>query len=291
MRTIVSALLLVTLAARSADAATLAEIKARGWLAVSIAADAPPWAVQEGGTVVGFDRDLLDRFAATVPFEIRITPVPVGRVDRELREGRADLVAGGIEITVSRATFMRFGPPLAEITRYDVIRKGDRRIRSVADLGGLRFGTKSDSASFLALTELEHRIAKAGGRLGQPVEFATDAEAAAALGAGKIAYMVGDLVSLARIIAAEPGRFQLGQSVAHQAYAAWAVAPGDEDLAKLIDEFVADQRRSGALAALQQNRLGRSFPDLPATAEAADWWTERPDKPAVVPIPVPHVQD
>ena len=60
----------------SAHAATLAEIKARGYMIVATEDDYKPFEFMENGKPVGFDNALLAEFRKFVPFEIRQEVIP-----------------------------------------------------------------------------------------------------------------------------------------------------------------------------------------------------------------------
>ncbi|HLY57875.1 MAG TPA: transporter substrate-binding domain-containing protein [Stellaceae bacterium] len=285
------AAVLLVLLAGPASAAGLPEIQGRGWMTVAVASDAPPFAAVASGKSQGFDIDLIDRLRRVASFEVRVQPMPADKLLAALRSGAADLAVGGIPITEDRQRAARFGPPLAEIGDWYMKRKDDTKIRGIADLGGRDFAVTDGPGGVLVQSELEHRIAKAGGALGNPVEFPTAAAAADALTRHKVDYVVGDLTALTQAIAAHPDRFELGERVAQTRYAGWAVAVGNDTLAAWLGDFLGKERQSGELAVLQRHWLGRSFPDLPDNVTAQDWWTARQDKPAVLPIPTNHVQD
>jgi polar amino acid transport system substrate-binding protein len=283
----VSLLLLASSAALGAGhvaATTLAQVRERGFLVAGIVAEPSPFGGVAEGKASGFDGALIDGFGKSVPIEIRQRPIAPDELEDALRSGKVDIVTSSVEITAPGQDAVSFTTPVAEATRYYLKRKGDDRIRTIADLAGRRFGTRTSSASLLELTEFEHRLAKAGGALGEPVEYQTYAEAAKALVDKQIDYIVGDIVDLQMAMSDDPSDLEIGDAVSQRTYVAWVTAKDSPEIAGLVSGFLDQQRKSGALAALQQKYLGRPFPDLPETVAAKDWWAAR-DKPKVFPIP------
>jgi len=276
----------------SAHAATLAEIRQRGYMVVAISDAASPFAVTTRGKRAGFDAELLDRLRRTVPFEIRLKTVPEESLTASLLSGDADAVATSLEITADRQKAADFAPPVAEATLYYLKRRGDSRVNSVNDLGGRNLGIRTDSESVLGLTELEHQLAKAGNKpLGATTEYPSDAQAYRALAEQRVDYVINDIADLAQTVKKQPAAFAVGQPVAHQTYVAWAVAKDNADLAALLKNFMLQERSSGDLANLQQKWLGWRFADLPASVSVQDWWTNRSDRPSEFPIPTPKDPD
>jgi polar amino acid transport system substrate-binding protein len=270
----------------SGQAATLAEIKARGYMVVAVAAETSPFATVQNGKRTGFDADLLDKLRHAVPFEIREKQVPAAALAASLQHGEVDVVATSLEISPARQQVLDFAPPLAESTLYYLTRHGDPAIKTLGDLGGRQLGIRKGSATFLALTEVEHNLAKTGNKpLGKPTEYASDAESYQALTEKKVDFVINDIDDLAELAKSKPKDFAVGQPVAHKTYVAWAVAKDNGELADLLKGFVQQQRSNGDLAKLQQKWLGWRFADLPDSVAAQDWWTARQDKPAVFPIP------
>ncbi len=150
-------------------------------------------------------------------------------------------------------------PRVAEATRYYLKRKGDSGIGSLADLNGKRFGSRSSSSGLLELTEFEHRLAKAGGVLGEGTEYPTYREAAKALTDKQIDYVIGDLTDLRIAIRDNPNDLEIGDAVSQKIFVAWPVAKNSPEVAGLVSDYLAQARKSGELGALQQKFLGAPF--------------------------------
>jgi len=239
----------------------------------------------QDGKLTGFDGALLDKFEASAGVKIRAVIVPPGSLVETLKSGKADIAASSMQVTGSLEAAADMSLPTAEITDYVLIRKGDPDIHGLADLSGKEFGKMAGPGALLELTELEHRLGKVGGTLGAPHDYASEEAAETDLAAGRIAYIVNHVVDLAASSATRDGRFEIFQPVGHRVYTAWATAKGNASVKDLLQHFMASERQSGDLAALQKRWLGRSFDDLPESVALKDWWVAREDRPSVVPIP------
>jgi polar amino acid transport system substrate-binding protein len=274
----------VTICAQDARAITLAQVRERGFLVAGIVDESSPFGGVADGKASGFDAALIDGLGRSVPIEIRQQTIAPDDLENALRSGKVDIIASSVEITAPGQQAVGFISPVAEATRYYLKRKGDSRIKTIGDLNDKGFGYQASSYAPMALTEFEHRLAKAGGALGEAHEYQTYREAAKALADKQVDYVVGDIADLQIAVRDAPNDLEIGDAVSQKIYVGWATAKDSPEIAGLVSGFLDQQRKSGELAALQQKFLGRPFPDLPETVAAKDWWAAR-DKPKVFPIP------
>lgn len=273
-------------------AASLAEIRQRGFLVAAVTDQASPFVAIDGARRTGFDPALLAQLQQALAVDIRVKAAPAASFGAMLQHGDADLVASAIEIAPDAQKSLAFSPPVAETTLYYLKRHDDDRINALNDLAERPLGIRRDSGSFLGLTELEHSLAKAENKsVGKITEYASIKQATDALEGKQIDVVIGSIAELAEAVEAQPGAYAIGQPVAHKAYVAWAVAADDADLAAYLKNFMLKERSGGELAALQQKWLSRKFDDLPETVVAQDWWTSRSDRPSEFPIPTPRDPD
>ncbi len=268
------------------QAATLAQIRERGYIVVGVASGPSAYGAMTDGMASGFDGALIDDFARSLPFALRREAVPNDEFGEALSRGQIDMVASAFEIAPQQQNVFAFSPPIAEATRYFIRRKSDDGIRTIGDLSGRRFGLLSGAGAIAAMNEFEYKLAKAGGKLGAPSQYPTYADAFKALASGEIDFVIGDVADLEEAVKDRPEEFALGEPVSRKIYVGWATPKGDAEIAGLVSNFLAQERKSGALEALQERFLGRRFPDLPDMAVAQDWWTAREDKPTEFPIPL-----
>jgi polar amino acid transport system substrate-binding protein len=251
------------LAPHSAHAASLEEIKARGYMIVATEDDYKPFEFMENGKPVGFDNDLLAEFRKVVPFEIRQEVIPWTGLLAGVSTGKYDVAVTAAMITKERVKSLDFSMPIADSTHYYVKRKKDASIKGIADLSGKKVGVQSGSAQLEKLPELEAMLAPAGGKLGQVVQYTSYPEAYQDLALGRTDFVINTIINLKSLVADKPDVFEIGQAVSGRTVPAWAVAKGNTQLLALIDDFLKEQKKSGNLSALQQKWLGQSFPYLP----------------------------
>jgi polar amino acid transport system substrate-binding protein len=247
----------------SAHAATLAEIKARGYMIVATEDDYKPFEFMENGKPVGFDNELLAEFRKFVPFEIRQEVIPWTGLLAGVSTGKYDVAVTSAMITKERVKSLDFSMPIADSTHYYVKRKGNTSIKGIADLSGKKVGVQSGSAQLEKLPELEAMLAPTGGKLGQVVQYTSYPEAYQDLALGRLDFVINTIINLRSLAADKPDVFEIGQAVSGRTVPAWAVAKGNTQLLALIDDFLKEQKKNGNLGALQQKWLGQSFPDLP----------------------------
>jgi polar amino acid transport system substrate-binding protein len=247
----------------SAHAATLAEIKARGYMIVATEDDYKPFEFMENGKPVGFDNELLAAFRKVVPFEIRQEVIPWTGLLAGVSTGKYDVAVTAAMITKERVNSLDFSMPIADSTHYYVKRKGNASIKGIADLSGKKVGVQSGSAQLEKLPELEAMLAPTGGKLGQVVQYTSYPEAYQDLALGRLDFVINTIINLRSLAADKPDVFEIGQAVSGRTVPAWAVAKGNTQLLALIDDFLKEQKKNGNLGALQQKWLGQSFPDLP----------------------------
>jgi polar amino acid transport system substrate-binding protein len=247
----------------SARAATLQEIKARGYMIVATEDDYKPFEFMENGKPVGFDNELLAEFRKAVPFQIRQEVIPWTGLLAGVSTGKYDVAVTAAMITKERVNSLDFSMPIADSTHYYVKRKGNTSIKGIADLSGKKVGVQSGSAQLEKLPELEAMLAPTGGKIGQVVQYTSYPEAYQDLALGRVDFVINTIINLRSLAADKPDVFEIGQAVSGRTVPAWAVAKGNTQLLALIDDFLKEQKKNGNLAALQQKWLGQSFPDLP----------------------------
>jgi polar amino acid transport system substrate-binding protein len=246
-----------------AAAASLEEIRKRGYMIVATEDDYPPFEFIKDGKPIGLHHDLVAILKKSAPFEIRQEILPWQGLLAGVATGKYDVAITAALITDERAKTLSFTMPTAEGTHYYVIRAGDNRIKGIKDLSGLTVGVQQGSALAAALPELDEMLKKTGGRLGRVVQYASYPEVYQELANGRLDYAINTVVTVASLVREKPNVFAMGQGVSQRAYHAWAVKKGNNELRAYLNQFLAEQRKNGMLYQLQEKWLGKSFPDLP----------------------------
>lgn len=249
---------------RAATAATLDEIKKRGYMTVATEDDYPPFEYVVNGKPMGYDHALLAVLRKAAPFEIRQEILPWQGILPGVASGKYDVALTAAVITDERAKSLDFTMPIAESTMAYVKRKNDSSINAIKDLSGKRLGVQQGGASFQALPYLEADLKKTGGKLGEIVQYGAFSEAYQDLVNRRLDAVIHNIVSLSTLVHEKPDVFHLGQRVGDKSYAAWAVAKGNNSVREYLDAFLAQQKTDGTMKQLQNEWLKITFDNLPS---------------------------
>ena len=247
---------------RTATAATLAEIKARGTIVVATEDDFKPFEFVQDGKPTGYDTELLALFSKTAGFKVQQEIIPWTGLLPGVSTGKYDVAVTAALITAEREKFLDFCSPVAEATDYYVKRKADASIKSVKDLAGKKCGVQAGSAMLAALPELEDMLKPSGGKMGEVIQYVSYPEAYQDLAIGRTDYVVNTVINLQSLVKDKPAVFELGEPVSKKIYIAWAVRKGNADVKAVLDSFLLEQRKNGEMARLQQKWFGTTF-DMP----------------------------
>ena len=250
-------------------AATLDEIKKRGYMTVVTEDDFRPFEFVKDGKPTGFDNELLERLRKYAPFEIRQEIIPWPGILAGVSTGKYDVAVTAVAITKNRQPTLDFTTPLADNSNYYVKRKSDTGIKSVADLNGKSFGLQVGSVMKERLPELQAMLAHTGGKLGTMTEYSSFPDAYQDLANGRIDYVINTYINLSTLVKEKPAVFELGQAVSGRIMPAWAVKKGNASLWAFLNGFLTAERENGELAKLQEKWFDKSFDDLPLY-----WMTE-----------------
>lgn len=247
----------------ASSAATLEEIKSRGYMIVATEDDYKPFEFVENGKPTGYHNELLVELRKAVPFEIRQEVIPWTGLLAGVSTGKYDVALTAALITKERVQSLDFTMPTADARHYYVKRKGDTAIKEIKDLAGKALGIQAGSALLQRLPELEEMLAKTGGKIGKVVQYTSYPEAYQDLALKRVDYVINNIISLQALTNDKPDVFEVGQPVSGESYPGWAVKKGNAELLAVLNGFLAEQKKNGTMAKLQAKWLGKSFPDLP----------------------------
>jgi polar amino acid transport system substrate-binding protein len=264
---VLAAFLLVASVPPQAGAASLEEIKKRGYLIAATEDDFRPFEFVKDGKPTGFDNELVQELRTFAPFEIKQEILPWTGLLAGVSTGKYDIAITAAIITKERTQSLDFTSPIADATHYYVKRKDDTSISAIKDLNGKTVGIQAGSALLARLPELETMLKKDGGKLGKVVEYTSYPEAYQDLALARTDYVVNTIINLKTLVAEKPNVFAIGQAVSGKSFPAWAVKKGNAELLAFMNEFIAKQKASGKFAELQQKWFGEAFPNLPVSFE------------------------
>jgi polar amino acid transport system substrate-binding protein len=247
----------------SVHAATLEEIKKRGYMIVVTEDDFRPFEFVKDGKPTGFDNEMLEELRKYAPFEVRQEIIPWTGLLAGVSTGKYDVAVTAAIITKERVKSLDFSMPIADATHYFVKRKGDDSVKEIKDLAGKALGVQAGSALLGRLPELAGMIEKTGGKMGKVVEYTSYPEAYQDLALKRTDFVVNTIINAKALVAEKPNVFEIGLPVSGKSYPAWAVAKGNAELLAFINEFMAAKRADGTVAKLQEKWFGQSWSDLP----------------------------
>ncbi|MBV8751983.1 MAG: transporter substrate-binding domain-containing protein [Hyphomicrobiales bacterium] len=248
-----------------AKAASLDEIKKRGYMVVATEDDFRPFEFVQDGKPAGFDNELLVLLRNATPFEIRQEIIPWTGLLAGVSTGKYDVALTAALITKERSLSLDFTMPIADATHFYVKRKTDDSIKEIKDLNGKILGIQAGSGLLQRLPELETTLAKTGGKIAKVVEYTSYPEAYQDLALGRTDFVINTVINLQALVDEKPNVFALGQAVSGPSYPAWAVKKGNAELLAYLNAFLSEKRKDGTVAALQKKWFGKSFDDLPTS--------------------------
>jgi len=248
-------------------AASLDEIRKRGYSVVATEDDFRPFEFIKDGKPTGFDNELIEELRKYAPFAVKQEILPWTGLLAGVSTGKYDIAITAAIITKERRQSLDFTSPIADATHYYVKRKTDASIKAIKDLSGKTVGVQAGSALLGRLPELETMLKYGGGKLGKVVEYTSYPEASQDLALGRTDYVVNTIINLKTLVAEKPNVFEIGQAVSGKSFPAWAVKKGNAELVAYMNEFIAKQKASGKFAELQKKWFGEEFANLPVAFE------------------------
>jgi len=238
-----------------ASAQTLAELKKKGKLSIGMLVDFPPYGILNSSNQPdGYDADVAKLLAKDLGVAADIVPVTGPNRIPFLLTGKVDMLIASLAITPERAKQVLFSKPYsaASIVLYGTAKTP---IKTAADLKGLRVGVARASTQDVAVT-------KAAPEGTQIRRFDDDASAMQALLSGQVD-AIGCSVTVAAQIAkrAPAGQFETKFQLLQQNMAV-ALRPGEDEVAKAVNDFIARNTANGELGKLYQKWLGAPLPKL-----------------------------
>jgi polar amino acid transport system substrate-binding protein len=237
--------------ANAPGAATLDQIKQRGYMVVATQDNLPPFEYETSRGVIGYDNELLLGLRQISGLKIRQEVVPLCAIVPGLASGKYDVAVTALAVTPAQALRVSFTTPVADTTLSYIKRKDDRSIARPRDLQGKTVGIQKCSGFAASLSSAAFPGTKHGTRPGKVVEYDSHAEAYEDLVRGRLDAVLGNGASLARMARETSGLFETGTVTSTNVHVAWAVEKGNRSLLEFLNDYIARQRTNGALSRLQ----------------------------------------
>ena len=240
-RAVAAVATVLALAAPSAQAGRIEDIKARGYVRIGVSLGGEPVGFRNAANEpVGYDVDVARQLAARLGVPVRFSDVSSDARISMLMSKQLDLVVANVSITPQRARVVDFSIPYNQ-TGLRVIAQKSAQVRTLADLNGKRVvvgrGTTADA--FLRKSAPQARIVYTD-------NFAPDG--VLLLQQKRVDAGIEDSSLLDYLASKNPQLETLPQMYGNTPIGI-AMAKGDPALLKFVNGFVSDYIRSGAYAA------------------------------------------
>jgi polar amino acid transport system substrate-binding protein len=253
----------------AANAATLAEVKKRGFMTVATEDDFRPFEFTKDGKPTGYDQELLEMFKKKAGFDVRQDIIPWTGILPGVTTGKYDAAWTAVLVTQERMKTLDFCAPVAESVDYYLKRKGDKKISGIKDLDGLPLGVEAGSAMLKLLPQLDEMLKKTGGKLGKIVSYQGYPEAYQDLALGRIDFVVNVWLSLQTVAKEKPDTFEVGEAVSEPTFIAYPLVKGNTELRTAINDFLLGARKDGSMFALQKKYFETTYEKMPEVATAS----------------------
>ena len=246
------------LAVTPAKAQTVADLKKKGEVTIGMLVDFPPYGtVNSSNQPDGYDADVAKLFAKDMGLKLNLVPVTGPNRIPFLLTNKVDLLVASLAVTPERAKQVQFsdGYSAATIVLYGAKKAN---IKAPADLKGVRVGVARASTQDIALT----KIAPEGTEIRR---FDDDASAMQALLSGQVDAIGCSTTVAAQIAQRAPANTFEDKFVLRQQVMAIAMRPGQDELLKAVNGFIAKNKANGELNKLYRKWLQTDLPTMTAT--------------------------
>ncbi|MDB5945019.1 MAG: amino acid transporter substrate-binding protein family [Ramlibacter sp.] len=245
----------LTAAAPFAAAQTVDELKKKGELTVGLLVDFPPYGTTNASNQPdGYDADVARLMAKDLGLKLNLVPVTGPNRIPFLLTNKVDLLIASLAVTPERAKQVQFSQPYSAAT---IVLYGSKKvnIKGPADLKAVRVGVARASTQDTAVTA----IAPQGTEIRR---FDDDASAMQALISGQVDAIGCSTTVAAQIAKRVPASTFEDKFVLKQQEMAVAMRPGQPELLKTVNDFVAKNTANGELNKLYRKWLERDLPKL-----------------------------
>ena len=243
------------LAPFAASAQSVADIKKKGELTVGMLVDFPPYGTMNSSNQPdGYDADVARLMAKDLGVKVNLVPVTGPNRIPFLLTNKVDLLVASLAVTPERAKQVQFSKPYAAAS---IVLYGDKKaeLKAPADLKGKRVGVARASTQDVALTA----VAPEGTEIRR---FDDDASAMQALLSGQVDAIGCSTTVAAQIAKRAPANAFENKFLLRQQVMGVAMRPGQDELLKTVDDFVARNTANGELNKLYRKWLETDLPKL-----------------------------
>ena len=231
----------------------VAEIKKRRAIRNGMEAQNPPFEYVDKGKIVGYDADLVQKLADKLGVKAENIDTAWSGVIPSLYSKKFDLIWSAMTITEPRKKAVTFSSPYASDQAVIIVRKGDTRIKSIKDLDGKVVGTQLNSAAELQAKELQTKYYIKFKELKSYDHFDG---AYLDLANGNIDAATSTKLNNLALFKNKPSTYDVAIELPIFNYVGVATRKPDTGLSKVVEDVIAELKKSGQLAALQKKWFG-----------------------------------
>lgn len=246
---------LLTVAAPFASAQTVADLKKKGELTVGLLVDFPPYGTTNAANQPdGYDADVARLLAKDLGLKLNLVPVTGPNRIPFLLTNKVDLLVASLAVTPERAKQVTFSKPYSAAT---IVLYGSKKaaIKGAPDLKNFRIGVARASTQDVTVTQM----APQGTEIRR---FDDDASAMQALISGQVDAIGCSTTVAAQIAKRVPANTFEQKFVLRQQEMAVALRPGQDELLKTVNDFVARNTANGELNKLYVKWLESDLPKM-----------------------------
>lgn len=221
-----------------AKGATLKDVQKAGKLTVAISPDLPPFESLEGGEVVGIEPDIMKLICDELGVDLEIVQMDFDSVLIGIEAAKYDCAISGISVTPAREKNMLFTDPYYSAAQVIVVTEGSA-IQSKADLTGKTASVQTGSTAESGCQDEGIEVKS----------FTANADAKAALTAGKVDAWVVDNLTAMQMVEDGDGLVILEEKLTEEPYA-FAFAKGSEDLVEAVNKVLVELVENGTVESI-----------------------------------------
>lgn len=244
--------------AASAQALTLAQIKASGELRIGCEAAYVPFTFRQEGRIVGYDVELAEMFCKSLGVKPNFIDTAWAGVIPSLYAKKFDVIMSSMSYTKERLERVAFTIPYAEASQALLVRAADAdRIRTPTDLNGRTVAVKLGSPGQILQERIAASLKAAGGPGFKELRTFDDHPAAyVALAQNRVDGVLNTLPTLAMVMKDAPGRYAIVKGMGADNWAGIAARKEDPEIVTFLNDELRKLKANGALYALQEKWFG-----------------------------------
>lgn len=242
----------------SAQAVTLAQVKASGELRIGCEAAYVPFTYRDAGKIVGYDVELAEIFCKTLGVKPNFIDTQWSGVIPSLYAKKFEIIMSSMSYTKERLERVAFTIPYAEASQAMLVRAADAgTIKGVKELNGRTVAVKIGSPGQILQERIGAELKKAGGAGFKEVRVFDDHPSAyVALAQNRVDAVLNTVPTLAMVLKDAPGRYAMVKGIGADNWAGIAARKEDAEIVRFLDGEIDRLKKDGTIGKLQEKWFG-----------------------------------